>query len=164
MNFECRKDWGTLSCIFQKPIFCASWGAKIQTPNLATLSFPNSIRNQPKICLIMVAICLPKDKTVQLNQKKWQAIQNQVHITCEQTLGFDRPTLLSTKTFCSNPSIYQNFLLKTHSFTKITHQNTNFYFRIHQSKFGTQNPSIYQNFLLKPIYLPKFSAQYPSIY
>ena len=26
------------------------------------------------------------------------------------------------------------------------------------------HPSIYQNFLLKPIYLPKFSAQNPSIY
>ena len=37
MNFECRKDWGAHLCIFQKPIFCALWGAKFQTPGLATV-------------------------------------------------------------------------------------------------------------------------------
>ena len=60
----------------------------------------------------------------------------------------------------SHPSIYQNFMLKTHPSTKITHRNTNFSFQTHQStkiwysepfhlpkfyNFGAPNPSIYQN-------------------
>ena len=97
-------------------------------------------------------------------------------------LGFGRPTLPSTKTFCSNPSIYQNFRLKTHPSTKITHQNTNFYFQTYQStkiwysesfhlpKFydlGAPNPSIYQNLTIffendPPIFLHWPSKTHPS--
>ena len=87
-------------------------------------------------------------------------------------LGFGRPTLSSTKTFSSNPSVYQNFLLKTHPSTKITHQNTNFHFQTHIStkiwysepfhlpkfyNYGAPNPSIYQ-------YLTIFLENDPSIF
>ena len=60
MIFECKKNWGTLSCIFKKQIHSASWGVEISTPNLATLSFPNPIRNFPKMCLVMLAMCVLK--------------------------------------------------------------------------------------------------------
>ena len=39
------------------------------------LSFSNLVRNYPKMCLVMVSICVPKGKTMQSNQKKWQAIE-----------------------------------------------------------------------------------------
>ena len=48
-------------------------------------------------------------------------------------LRFGRPTHPSTKIFCLNPSIYQNFLHKVKS----------------RCQFLLSNPSIYQNFSLK---------------
>ena len=48
MIFECRKNWGTLSCISKKQIHSAFWDVEISTPNLATLSFPNPIQNYSK--------------------------------------------------------------------------------------------------------------------
>ena len=61
--------------------------------------------------------------------------------------GLGRPTHPCTKILCSNPSMYQNFLLITHPVTKF---HSIFIVKpIHVPKIHAQNPS-------KPIYVPKF--------
>ena len=57
------------------------------TSNLATLSIKNLIQMYHKICLVMVPIGVQKIKTLSSSEKKWQAIENLVHILLEWTLA-----------------------------------------------------------------------------
>ena len=84
--FKLRKDCGTSRCIFWDQNFISSWSVKTLTQNLATLSILNSIRKYPKICLVMVPIGVQKIETLSSSEKKWQAIENLVHILLEWTL------------------------------------------------------------------------------
>ncbi len=80
--------------------------------------------------------------------------------------GSGRPTHPCSKVSCSNPSMYQFFLLKTHFIQFFIVKP------IHVPKIHAQNPSMYQNFtnfrkithpclyisLSKPIHVPKFKV------
>ena len=59
------------------------------TSNLATLSIKNLIRMYPKMCLVMVPIGVQKIESLSSSEKKWQAIENLVHILLEWTLEVD---------------------------------------------------------------------------
>ena len=41
----------------------------------------------PKMCLVMVPISVQKMESLSSSEKKWQAIENLVHILLEWTLG-----------------------------------------------------------------------------
>ena len=53
----------------------SSWGVKILTPKLATLSVQILIQMYPKMCLLIVPIGVQKIENLSSSQKKWQAIK-----------------------------------------------------------------------------------------
>ena len=56
-----QKELGNTLTYFKKQIHSASWDVEISTPNLATLTFPNSMQNYPKMCLVMLAnVCIKR--------------------------------------------------------------------------------------------------------
>ena len=75
MNFECQKIGEHSSLFLEANFLCFLECQNLDAKFSHYIISKNSIRNYPKMCLVKVAICVPKAKNIQSNQKKWQAIE-----------------------------------------------------------------------------------------